>query len=327
MSYLVNYLGNMDIKTQQNAFPEVSIISVNGVDLEVFEAGRENAGNPIVLCHGWPDIAYTWRFQVPALVAAGYHVIAPNQRGFGSSASPKDIIAYDIEQLTGDLAALLDHFGYTSATFMGHDWGAFTVWSFTLLYPQRVDRVVALSLPYLARGEMPWLDFMEAVLGDDSYFVHFNKQPGVADAIFDADPARFINNLYRRDEPLLPPKPGMAMIEIAQNDAPLGEPLLNERELAVYEAAFARTGFTGGINWYRNLNRNWHLLADADPIIHQPALMIYGLRDAVARSEQLSEFVPNVEELSFDSGHWVHQERHTEVTPAIMDWLQQTPRS
>lgn len=317
----------MEISTHQHTFPEASIIHVNGVDLEVFEAGREHLGNPIVLCHGWPDLAYTWRFQVPALVAAGYHVIAPNQRGFGNSATPADVADYDIEHLAGDLAALLDHFGYEKATFIGHDWGAFIVWSFTLLHPQRVDRVVALSLPYLARGEMPWLDFMEAALGSDYYFVHFNKQPGVADAVFDADPARFINNLYRRDEPLMPTGPGMALIEIAQNDSPLGEPLLDDHELEVYHAAFTHSGFTGGINWYRNLNRNWHLLADADPIVHQPALMIYGLRDAVARSEQLAAFVPNVEELSFDSGHWVHQERHREVTSAIMEWLKQNPNA
>lgn len=321
MTYLANYFGEMDTPTHEIAFPQATIISVNGVDLEVFEAGRENSGNPIVLCHGWPDLAYTWRYQIPALVAAGYHVIAPNQRGFGNSARPEDVVDYDIEHLAGDLAALLDHFSYERATFIGHDWGAFVVWSFTLLYPHRVDKVVAISLPYLARGEMPWLDFMEAMLGSDYYFVHFNTQPGVADAVFDADPARFINNLYRRDEPLLPPSPGMAMIEIAQDDSPPGDPLLNERELAVYDSAFTHSGFTGGINWYRNLNRNWHLLADADPVIHQPALMIYGLRDAVARSEHLSTFVPNVEELNFDSGHWVQQERHSETTSAILEWL------
>lgn len=327
MSYLGYYLGIMNTSTHEIPFPEATIIAVNGVDLEVFEAGQENAGNPIVLCHGWPDLAYTWRYQIPALVAAGYHVIAPNQRGFGNSTKPESIVDYDVVQLTGDLVALLDHFGYASATFIGHDWGAFIVWSLTLLYPHRVDRVIALSLPYLARGEVPWLDFMETVLGDDYYFVHFNKHPGVADAVFDADPARFINNLYRRDEPLMPPKPGMALIEIANDDAPLGEPLLSGSELAIYDAAFKHSGFTGGINWYRNLNRNWHLLADADPIVHQPALMIYGLRDAVARAEQLSLFVPNVEELSFDSGHWVHQERHNVTTSAIIDWLSRTPAS
>ncbi|QIM19182.1 alpha/beta hydrolase [Leucobacter coleopterorum] len=311
----------MNESIQGITFSEPTIVAVNGVELEVFEAGKQNAGNPIVLCHGWPDLAYTWRYQVPALVAAGYHVIAPNQRGFGNSARPDEVTAYDIKHLTGDLVALLDHYGYLDATFVGHDWGAFVVWSLTLLHPQRVNRVVALSLPYLARGEMPWLDFMEAVLGSEYYFVHFNKQPGVADAVFDANPARFINNLYRKEEPLTPPKPGMAMIEIAHSESPLGEPLLSESELAVYASAFEKSGFTGGINWYRNLNRNWYLLGEVDPIIHQPALMIYGDRDAVARSENLSDFVPNVEEVSLDSGHWVQQERHAETNEAILGWL------
>ncbi|MDR6868926.1 pimeloyl-ACP methyl ester carboxylesterase [Microbacterium resistens] len=311
----------MSSATHPTSFPEPTIIAVNGVELEVFEAGRHNAGRPIVLCHGFPDIAYTWRNQVPALVAAGYHVIAPNQRGYGNSSRPAEVVAYDIEHLTGDLVALLDHFGYADATFIGHDWGAFVVWSLTLLHPERVNGVIALSLPYLVRGDVPWLDFMEAVLGSDYYFVHFNRQPGVADAVFDADPARFLNNLYRRNEPLMPPQPGMVLIETARTERPLGDPLLSESELSVYTAAFARSGFTGGINWYRNLNRAWHQLADADPIIHQPALMIYGERDAVARAEHLATFVPNVEEVSLDSGHWIHQERPEETTRAILEWL------
>lgn len=311
----------MNSQTTQNAFPDPTLIAVNGVELEVFEAGQHNAGNPIVLCHGWPDLAYTWRYQVPALVAAGYHVIAPNQRGFGASSRPTEVDAYDVEHLAGDLVALLDHFGYDDATFIGHDWGAFIVWSLTLLHPERVKQVICLSLPYLARGEMPWLDFMEAVLGSDYYFVHFNRQPGVADAVFDADPARFLNNLYRKNEPLLPPQPGMAMIEIARTETPAGDPMLNDSDLAIYAAAFENSGFIGGINWYRNLNRNWHLLADADPIIQQPALMIYGSRDAVAPAENLAAFVPNVEEISLDSGHWIQQERPAETNQAIVEWL------
>lgn len=311
----------MTSTTHPTSFPEPTIISVNGVELEAFEAGRHNAGRPIVLCHGFPDLAYTWRHQVPALVAAGYHVIAPNQRGYGNSSRPADVVAYDIEHLTGDLVALLDHFGYADAAFIGHDWGAFVVWSLTLLHPDRVNTVIALSLPYLARGDVPWLDFMEAVLGSDYYFVHFNRQPGVADAVFDADPARFLNNLYRRNEPVLPPQPGMVLIETARTETPLGEPLLSESELSVYTTAFEGSGFTGGINWYRNLNRAWHQLADADPIIHQPALMIYGERDAVTRAEHLSTFVPNVEEAVLDSGHWIHQERPEETNRTILEWL------
>lgn len=311
----------MNSATNPISFPEPTIIAVNGVELEVFEAGRHNAGRPIVLCHGFPDLAYTWRNQVPALVAAGYHVIAPNQRGYGNSSRPAEVVAYDIEHLTGDLVALLDHFGYADATFIGHDWGAFVVWSLTLLHPERVSGVIALSLPYLVRGDVPWLDFMEAVLGSDYYFVHFNRKPGVADAVFDADPARFLNNLYRRNEPVMPPQPGMVLIETARTETPSGDPLLSESELSVYTAAFESSGFTGGINWYRNLNRAWHQLADADPIVQQPALMIYGERDAVARAEHLATFVPNVEETSLDSGHWIHQERPEETNRAIVTWL------
>lgn len=297
------------------------MIAVNGIELEVFEAGQHNAGRPIVLCHGFPDLAYTWRNQVPALVAAGYHVIAPNQRGYGNSSRPTAVDDYDIEHLTGDLVALLDHYGYADATFLGHDWGAFVMWSLTLLHPQRVTGVIALSMPYLSRGDVPWLDVMEEVLGSDYYFVHFNQQPGVAAAVFDADPARFINNLYRRNEPLLPPRPGMVLIETARTETPLGDPLLSEAELAVYTAAFAKSGFTGGINWYRNLNRDWHQLAEADPIIQQPALMIYGERDAVMRAEHLATVVPLVVETSVDSGHWIHQERPDETTRLILEWL------
>ncbi|MFC7482795.1 alpha/beta fold hydrolase [Luedemannella flava] len=133
--------------------PESTLISVNGVELEVFEAGRENAGRPIVLCHGWPEHAFSWRYQVPALAAAGYHVLVPNQRGYGNSSCPADVTDYDIQHLSGDLVALLDHYGYEDATFVGHDWGAFVVWGLTLLHPNRVNGVVALSVPYQERGD------------------------------------------------------------------------------------------------------------------------------------------------------------------------------
>lgn len=303
-------------------FPEPTLIAVDGVELEVFEAGRQNTGKPVVLCHGWPDLAFTWRRQVPALVAAGYHVIAPNQRGYGNSSRPTEVTAYDVAHLAGDLVALLDHYGYEDATFIGHDWGAMVVWSLTLLHPQRVNKVVCLSLPYPVRGEVPWIEWMEAVLGSDYYFVHFNRNPGVADAVFEENPAQFLRNLYRKNEPPQEPRPGMVMIDLARAEAPLGEPLMSESDLDVYVSAFERSGFTGGINWYRNMDRDWHLLADVDPIIHQPALMIYGDRDAVAQADNLAAFVPDVEELHLDSGHWIQQEKPEETNRAILEWLE-----
>ncbi|MFA0811123.1 alpha/beta fold hydrolase [Microbulbifer epialgicus] len=303
-------------------FPKPTLISVNDVKLEVFEMGQQNAGNPIVLCHGWPEHAFSWRYQVPALAKAGYHVMVPNQRGYGNSSCPKEVTAYDIEHLTGDLAALLDHYGYEDATFVGHDWGAMVVWGMALLHPDRVSKVINLSLPYQERGEVPWVEFMEQILGSDYYFVHFNRRPGVADDVLDENTFQFLRNLYRKNEPLREPDPGMAMINLAKAETPLGEPIMSDSELAVFVTAFESTGFTGGINWYRNLDRNWYLLADVNPVIEQPTLMIYGDRDAVPRNESLHKFVPNVEVVNLDCGHWIQQEKPEETTFAILKWLE-----
>lgn len=308
-------------------FPNPTLISVNGVELEVFEAGRENGGKPIVLCHGWPEHAFTWRYQMPALVEAGYHVIVPNQRGYGNSSRPTEVAAYDIEHLTADLIALLEHYGYEDAAFVGHDWGAMVVWGLALLHPNRVNKVINLSLPYQERGEIPWIEFMEQVLGSDYYFVHFNRQPGVADTVLEENTFQFLRNLYRKNEPLSEPEPGMEMIKLATAETPLGEPLMSDEELAVIVSAFESAGFTSSINWYRNLDRNWHILADVDPIIQQPALMIYGDRDLIPKFERLTEFVPNAEVVSLDCGHWIQQEKPEETNQAILKWLKQQDAS
>ncbi|GIE99231.1 alpha/beta fold hydrolase [Paractinoplanes rishiriensis] len=304
-------------------FPESTLIAVNGVELEVFEAGRRNAGKPIVLCHGWPEHAFSWRHQVPALAAAGHHVIVPNQRGYGNSSRPAAVTDYDIENLSGDLVALLDHYEYDDATFVGHDWGAAVVWGLALLHPDRVNRVINLSVPYLERGEKPWIESMAEALGGDFYFVHFNRQPGVADAVFDENTFQFLRNMFRKNEPPREPRPGMALIDLARAETPLGDPVMSDSDLAVFVSAFASTGFTASLNWYRNLDRNWRLLADVDPIVRQPTLMIYGDRDVVQKSERLTEFVPDVEVVSLDCGHWIQQEKPAETNQAILKWLDQ----
>lgn len=302
-------------------FPTASLIAVNDIELEVFEAGKQNAGNPIVLCHGWPEHAYSWRYQIPALVAAGYHVIVPNQRGFGRSSSPQNITDFDISHLTGDLVALLDHYSYKDAIFVGHDWGANIVWSLAMMHPTRVNKIINLALPYQERGEKPWIEFMEVVFGKDFYFVHFNKKPGVADKVLDQNRSRFLHNLFRKNVPLTPPEPGMMMINLAKAEAALGEPIMSEEDLDVFISAFETSGFTGGINWYRNLDRNWHILADVNPIITQPTLMIYGDRDLIPKSENLPNYVPNLDIASLDCGHWIQQEKPEETNKTILSWL------
>ncbi|RUT72071.1 alpha/beta hydrolase [Flavobacterium cupreum] len=306
-----------------NEFPKPSLISVNGIELEVFEAGKQNTGKPIVLCHGFPEHAFSWRYQLQALVAAGYHVIIPNQRGYGNSSRPTEITAYDIEHLTGDLIALLDHFGYKDATFVGHDWGANVVWSLALLHPKRVNKVINLALPYQERGEQPWIECMEAIFGEDFYFVHFNRKIGVADAIMNENASQFLSNIFRKNVPLTPPEPGMLMINLARAEKPHGEALMNDNELSVFISAFKSSGFTGSINWYRNLDRNWHLLANVTPIIPQPTLMIYGEQDMIPKSENLKNIVPNLDIVSLDCGHWIQQEKPEETTQVIIKWLEQ----
>ncbi|MDF1667406.1 MAG: alpha/beta hydrolase [Planctomycetota bacterium] len=303
-------------------FPRPTLISVNGVDLEVFEAGQENAGKAIVLCHGWPEHAYSWRYQVPALAAAGYHVIVPNQRGYGHSSCPSEVTAYDIEHLSGDLVALLDHYGYEDATFVGHDWGANVVWGLALLHPDRVNRVINLALPYQARGDKPWIEFLEEIFGSENYMVHFNRQAGIADAVLEENTPRFLRNIFRKNLPPAPPQPGMEMIQLARAETALGEPLMGDSELSVFISAFESTGFTASINWYRNIDRNWHLLADVNPIIEHPTLMIHGDHDLIPQFDKLAEFVPNVEVVSLDTGHWIQQERPEETNQTILKWLE-----
>lgn len=306
--------------TQTN-FPKPNLVDVNGVTLEVFEAGVEHKGNPLVLCHGWPEHAFTWRHQIQAFADAGYHVIVPNQRGYGRSSIPEKVTDYDIRYLTGDLVSLLDVYGYKTATFIGHDWGANIVWSLAMLHPSRVERIVNLALPYQIRGEKPWIEFLEELLGSENYMVHFNRQPGVADAVLDEHAEQFLNNLFRKELPKVPPQPGQMMINLACSKAPQGEPIMSAQELDVFVTAFNKTGFTPSINWYRNMDRNWQILGDVDPVIHQPTLMIYGEDDVIPKLDIIREFVPNIDEVTLACGHWIQQEKPEETTNTILDWL------
>ncbi len=302
-------------------FPEPDHIATNGIELEVFSTG---AGRPVVLCHGWPELAWSWRHQVPPLADAGYHVLAPNQRGYGRSSRPGEVAAYDIVHLTGDLIGLLDHHGYDNALFVGHDWGAIVVWAMAVLHPERTAGVINLSVPYLDRGTREWVGVWEEFGGQDFYIVHFNRQPGVADAVFDANVGRFLNNLYRAGQwngPAPDLGPGMMLINLAQTNSPPGEPIMSDAELQVFVRSFEHSGFTGGINWYRNFTRNWEILGGYEQRVNQPALAIFGKHDLVQRSGNLADFVPNVEVAELDCGHWIQQERPEETTELMLDWM------
>lgn len=194
------------------------------------------------------------------------------------------------------------------------------------MHPNRVDKIINLALPYQERGEIPWIEWiewMEGIFGGDFYFVHFNRQPGVADAILNENTSQFLRNMFRKNVPPTLPQRGMGMINLARAETPLGEPIMSDSELAVVVSAYETSGFTGGINWYRNLDRNWHLLAEVNPILKQSTLMIYGEQDMIPKFEKLTEFVPNAEVVSLDCGHWIQQEKPEETNQAILKWLEQ----
>jgi pimeloyl-ACP methyl ester carboxylesterase len=305
------------------SFPTPQIIPTNGIELEVFSAGQ---GKPIVLCHGWPEHAYAWRHQVQPLVDAGYHVIVPNQRGYGHSSRPTEITDYDITHLTGDLIGVLDHFGHHDAVFVGHDWGAIVVWNMAMMHRERVCGVINLSVPFMQRGPQEWVGLWESQLGGDFYIVHFNRQPGVADAIFDSHNEQFLRNLYRTNQ-WLEPTPqlpdGMTLIGLAKQDAPTGDLMMSEDDLQVFVQAFAVSGFTGGINWYRNFSRNWEISAAYEQHIYQPTLMIHGDYDLVPSSPTLGEIVDDLTTVNFRCGHWIQQEKPTETNAAMLTWLKE----
>lgn len=297
------------------------MIETNGIELAVHEAGQ--GGIPIVLAHGWPELAYSWRYQVPALVENGFHVIAPDQRGYGDSDKPEAVEAYDIYQLTADHAGLLDALGIDRAIYVGHDWGAIIVWNYALMHPDRIVGVANLSVPFRPREPSDPVAFWEERLGPDFYIVHFNRQPGVAAAAFDKNPDRFLRNLYRAGQWLEPQKDtgGGSIIQYAEIDEDRGHLIMSEEELKVFVDAFSKGGFTAPCNWYRNFTRNWETTAHVEQRVRQPALMIYGEHDMVPKTD-MTGYVDDLEVHTLDCGHWIQQECPEETNRILLDWLE-----
>ena len=278
-----------------------------GVDLHVVEDGPDD-GPVVVLAHGFPELAYSWRHQIPALAAAGYRVVAPDQRGYGRSGRPEAVEDHDIFHLTGDLLAVLDDLVAADAVFVGHDWGAIVVWQLALMAPQRVRGVVGMSVPFTPRAPAPPIGIMRRRFGDDFYMVHF-QEPGVADEELGGDPAATMRSLLVGDD--VEELPGW----------------LRQDELDHYVAEFTRTGFTGGINWYRNMDRNWELTEHlAGAKVEVPSLFIGGRDDPVltlrppdSQDEWLLDHRGSV--LIDGAGHWVQQEAADQVNAALLQFL------
>jgi pimeloyl-ACP methyl ester carboxylesterase len=314
------------------AMPPVQRAKVNGIELAWYEAGPRE-GVPIVLCHGFPELAFSWRHQIKALAEAGRWVIAPDQRGYGASGRPEAVTDYDMAHLTGDLTGLLDHLGAEKAVFAGHDWGGFVVWQMPLMRRDRVAGVIGLNTPFLPRSPMDPIALMRAHYGPDMYIVWF-QTPGDADEVLAADvdkTMRFFMRKPRAIEAVAPPPEGGSTFAFkdllkAWDGDYEADAFLTPDELAVFVDTFKRTGFTGGINWYRNFTRNWERSAGLpDRIDGLPCLMITAEKDVVltpAMAEPMKALVGELEmHMVAGSGHWTQQEKPEEVNRLMLDWL------
>ncbi len=306
-------------------------VDVNGLRMHIAEAG---AGPLVLLLHGFPECWYSWRHQLPAIAAAGYRAVAPDQRGYCRTGGPDGASAYSIMHMAGDVVGLMDALGEERAVVAGHDWGAPVAWHTAQFRPDRVRGVVGLSVPHRPRGSRPPVAAMREQYGEGFYMVYFQR-PNAPEAEFERDlPATFRRVLYAASgdatglAPIVPE--GGGFLDVCPEPDRLPEWLTSD-DIATYAAEFGPAGFTGPVNWYRNLDRNWELTAawHRAPVT-PPALFIAGDRDFVAARPQTKEliagmrsFVPNLRDAVWLSGcgHWTQQERPAETTAALLGFL------
>jgi epoxide hydrolase A/B len=316
-------------------------IKTNGIQMHIAEQG---SGPLVLLCHGFPESWYSWRYQLKALSDAGFHVVAPDMRGYGQTDRPDAIDQYTLLHLVGDMVGVLDEMGEQNAVIAGHDWGAPVAWHCGLIRPDRFRAVIALSVPYRGRGPVRPTTVMPHTDSALFYQLYF-QTPGVAEADLERDPKATIRRMLygaSGDGPRGAGNPWEAGPNVGMVDRKTGllggmsdpEELpswLTIADLDYYASEFARTGFHGGLNWYRNIDRNWELLAPyAGAKVMVPALYVAGDRDLVVKfpgSEQilanLATTVPQLRKQIMlpGCGHWTQQERATEVNAAMVEFL------
>nr|WP_205600827.1 alpha/beta hydrolase [Halomonas socia] len=338
--------------TEPTVMPPVRMVEANGINLAVYEAG---SGPAIVLLHGFPGLAFTWRHQIPALVDAGYRVIVPDLRGYGLSDTPTAVEDYDIAHLTGDVAGLLDALNVEKAVVMGHDWGGLLAWQMALFHEERIAGVISLNTPHIPHW-MLWLhpDLVNAVLPTGQDFVadpHVDPiaqmqevyspqmyvlmfQDGrAADDIMNQDVRGTLRGAMRKD--LGTPQGWDSLPQAALNMEYYGQPspeelpgndVLTSTELGYYVRHFERTGFTPAINWYRNISRNWEAGLHIDQTVRVPSLMVGAANDVVLRPSMMNEMDSYVTDLEkhvlADTWHWTPEEKPEELNRLVIAWLE-----
>ncbi|MFZ0680094.1 alpha/beta fold hydrolase [Candidatus Binatus sp.] len=282
---------------------------------------------------GFPELAYSWRHQLPAAAAAGFRAIAPNQRGYADSSAPPAVTDYGLTELTGDMAGLLDALKIDRAIFVGHDWGGFVAWAMPLLYPERTAGVVGVCTPYMA---IPPTSVMRAMVNgkDDRMYILWFQEPGRAESVMDSKARLIFDRLMRA--PLSPEESAKRMMASGELDMnpfrrieelkPETEPIVTREELDTYVHAYEKSGFRGGINWYRNIDRNSREHPEIGvKKLDLPCLMITAEWDGALPPRMAAGMPTLCSDLEMHNieraGHWVQQEFPDAVNEMIVDWL------
>ncbi len=311
------------------------MVETNGIKLRVAEAGK---GPLVVLVHGWPESWYSWRHQIPALAAAGYHVIAPDMRGYGKSDKPPNVEDYDITHLSGDIVGLIDAMGEQKAVLVGHDWGAIVTWNTVLLHPDRFTAMAAMSVPNGGRAAAAPLAGMKATFGDNFYYILYHNEPGgVAEKEYDSDPRGLLSRLYAspdtpRDPPIVTDPKRSAGGWIPRQGKPKAlPPWLTQADLDYFVGEFTAAGFRGGVNYYRNFDRNWETTPQlAGARIKVPVAFLAGEGDVVIRGAKADALRTQMSRVADDlravtlvpgAGHWIQQEKPQETNAFLLDFL------
>jgi pimeloyl-ACP methyl ester carboxylesterase len=321
-------------RVRESTMTEHRMVETNGIRLHVAEMGK---GPAVVFCHGWPETSYSWRHQLPALAQAGFRALAPDMRGYGRSDAPEPIEAYTLLHLVGDMVGLLEALEIDQAVIVGHDWGAPVAWNAALMRPDRFRAVVGMSVPYSPRGKVSLIDVLKKGGLTDFYMMYF-QEPGVAEREFERDVTTALRRMLYSASGNLPEgtywkafrAPGGGLTD-SMFDTKMPLPWLSEQDLAEYAESFRRSGFRGGFNWYRNIHRNWELLAPfAHALIRQPSMFLAGERDGVLRMPAMKSAVDNIGQLMPavrkceiipGAGHWVQQEAPEKVNALLIEFL------
>ncbi len=298
-------------------------------------SAKSGSGPLVLLCHGWPELSYSWRHQLTALAEAGFHVVAPDMRGFGGTSAPQDIGAYTIFHTVGDMVALVAALGEKKAVVIGHDWGAPVAWHAAMFRPDIFTAVGGLSVPPPWRGRGRPLETLQKE-GIENFYWQYFQPPGVAEAELEHDVDFTMRAIFSKGFS------GGGMSQFVQS----GMGFLGDREIvrslpswiaesdvAYFVQAYRASGFRGGLNWYRNLDRNWDLTAPWQGArIHQPSIFIAGSQDEVVtgligakRIKDMDKVLPGLKRklILEGAGHWIQQERADEVNAALIEFLKQ----